>query len=36
MCRSSTSSVATNLHTFRNERSDELGGMAENILIFNR
>jgi len=24
--------VATNLYTFRNERSDELGGMAENLL----
>ena len=28
MCRKSTSPVATNLYTFRNERSDELGGMA--------
>jgi len=30
MCRKSTSPVATNLYTFRNERSDELGGMAVN------
>ena len=32
MCRKSTSPVATNLYTFRNERSDELGGMAEFLL----
>ena len=29
-------SVATNSYTFRDERSDELGGMAVNFLIFNR
>ena len=29
-------SVATNLYTFRYERSDELGGMAVNFLIFNK
>ena len=28
-------SVATNSYTFRDERSDELGGMAVNFLIFN-
>ena len=27
--------VAIQTYTFRNERSDELGGMAVNILIFN-
>ena len=32
MCRKSTSPVATNLYTFRNERSDELGGMVEILL----
>jgi len=33
MCRKSTSPVVTNLYTFRNERSDELGGMAVNKLF---
>ncbi len=32
MCRKSTSPVATNLYTFRNERSDELGGLVEILL----
>ena len=36
MCRKSTSPVATNLYTFRNERSDELGGMAVNDLWIRR
>ena len=32
VCRKSTSSVVTNLYTFRDERSDELGGMVEILL----
>jgi hypothetical protein len=32
MCRKSTSPVVTNLYTFRNERSDELGGLVEILL----
>ena len=36
MCRKSTSPVATNLYTFRYERSDELGGMAVNDLWIRR